>query len=98
MRPADKEIRYTDVKVPGLTLCVKPATKHKPTGSKMWRLRYVHNGKANMIALGEYAEDNKIRKAYNRRDPYARIQERREMLQRYADLLDHLKRQLRENI
>ena len=38
-----------------------------------------------------HAEDNKIRKAYNRRDPYARIQERREMVQRYADLLDFLK-------
>ena len=40
-----------------------------------------------------HAEDNKIRKAYNRRDPYARIQERRGMLQKYADLLDHLKNQ-----
>lgn len=38
-----------------------------------------------------HAEDNKIRKAYNRRDPYARIQERRMMLQTYADLLDFLK-------
>ena len=33
----------------------------------------------------------KIRKAYNRRDPYARIQERRAMLQTYADLLNFLK-------
>lgn len=40
-----------------------------------------------------HAENNKIRKAYNRRDPYVRIQERREMLQVYADLLDHLRRQ-----
>ena len=40
-----------------------------------------------------HAEDNKIRKAYNRRDPYARIQERREMVQRYADLLFFLKNQ-----
>ncbi|EFL85747.2 hypothetical protein HMPREF0326_01450 [Desulfovibrio sp. 3_1_syn3] len=39
-----------------------------------------------------HAEDNKIRKAYNRRDPYARIQERRAMLQTYADLLIFLKR------
>ena len=38
-----------------------------------------------------HAEDNKIRKAYNRRDPYARIQERRAMLQTYANLLEHLK-------
>lgn len=38
-----------------------------------------------------HVEDNKIRKAYNRRDPYVRIQERREMLQKYADLLDCLK-------
>lgn len=38
-----------------------------------------------------HAEDNKIRKAYNRRDPYARIQERRDMLQTYADLLEYLK-------
>ncbi|MDR0354159.1 MAG: site-specific integrase [Deltaproteobacteria bacterium] len=42
-----------------------------------------------------HAENNKIRKAYNRRDPYARIQERREMLQVYADLLDHLRRQFK---
>ena len=40
-----------------------------------------------------HAEDNKIRKACNRRDPYVRIQERREMLQRYADLLDFFKQQ-----
>lgn len=38
-----------------------------------------------------HADDNKIRKAYNRRDPYVRIQERREMLQVYANLLDYLK-------
>jgi integrase len=38
-----------------------------------------------------HAEDNKIRKAYNRRDPYARIKERREMLQTYADLLNFLR-------
>lgn len=38
-----------------------------------------------------HAEDTKIRKAYNRRDPYVRIKERREMLQVYADLLDYLK-------
>lgn len=43
-----------------------------------------------------HAEDNKIRKAYNRRDPYARIQERREMVQLYADLLCHLKNQFRK--
>ena len=42
-----------------------------------------------------HAEDNKIRKAYNRRDPYARIQERRVMLQIYADLLEHLKKRFR---
>ena len=42
-----------------------------------------------------HAEDNKIRKAYNRRDPYARIQERRIMLQIYADLLEHLKKRFR---
>ena len=40
-----------------------------------------------------HAEDNKIRKAYNRHYPYVRIQERREMLQVYADLLEYLKRQ-----
>ena len=38
-----------------------------------------------------HAENNKIRKAYNRRDPYVRIQERRAMLQVYADLIDHLR-------
>lgn len=38
-----------------------------------------------------HAEDNKIRKAYNWRYPYARIQERRVILQVYADLLDSLK-------
>jgi integrase len=42
-----------------------------------------------------HAENNKIRKAYHRRDPYARIQQRREMLQVYADLLDHLRRQFK---
>lgn len=45
-----------------------------------------------------HAEGNKIRKAYNRRDPYVRIQERREMLQTYADLLDFLRKQYRENL
>jgi integrase len=44
-----------------------------------------------------HAEDNKIRKAYNRRDPYARIQERRAMLQTYANLLEHLKQKLNTN-
>lgn len=45
-----------------------------------------------------HAEDNKIRKAYNRRDPYARIQERRAMLQTYADLLNFLKQQYRLSV
>lgn len=45
-----------------------------------------------------HAEDNKIRKAYNQRDPYARIQERREMLQVYADLLKHLKSSFRSQV
>ena len=45
-----------------------------------------------------HAEDNKIRKAYNRRDHYSRIQERRDMLQNYADLLDFLKKQYREGM
>ncbi|MGE4311435.1 tyrosine-type recombinase/integrase, partial [Desulfovibrio sp.] len=43
-----------------------------------------------------HAEDNKIRKAYNRRAPYARIQERRKMLQIYADLLEHLKKSFKK--
>ena len=44
-----------------------------------------------------HAESNKIRKTYNRRDPYARIQERRDMLQVYADLIDHLRQQYKSN-
>ena len=48
----------------------------------------------NLIKIQlSHAEDNKIRKAYNRHYPYVRIQERREMLQVYADLLEYLKRQ-----
>lgn len=54
LKPGTKEVRYTDAKVPGLTLSVTPATKRKPLGSKLWRLRYLHAGKASMISLGEY--------------------------------------------
>jgi len=42
-----------------------------------------------------HAESNKIRRPYNRRDPYVRIQKRLDMLQIYAGLLDHLRRKLK---
>lgn len=54
MKATDKEQRFTDAKTPGLTLAVKPVTARKKDGSKLWRFRYLHNGAAKMISLGEY--------------------------------------------
>ena len=54
VKPSDKEERYTDVKTPGLTLAVYPASVWKPNGSKKWRYRYVFSGKAKMLSLGDY--------------------------------------------
>ena len=54
LKPADKEERYTDVKTPGLTLAVYPASPWKPNGSKKWRFRYMFGGKAKMLSLGDY--------------------------------------------
>ncbi|MDL2272808.1 integrase arm-type DNA-binding domain-containing protein [Desulfovibrio sp. OttesenSCG-928-I05] len=52
-KPGAKEVRYTDVRVSGLTLAVIPASKNKP-GLKRWYFRYKYAGKASMITLGEY--------------------------------------------
>lgn len=49
----DNEIRYTDIRTPGLTLSVIPASIRK-NGSKRWYYRYLFSGKANMLAFGEY--------------------------------------------
>lgn len=54
VKPTDKEERYTDVKTPGLTLAVYPASPWKPNGSKKWRYRYMFAGKAKMLSLGDY--------------------------------------------
>ena len=54
IKPTDKEVRYTDAKTPGLTLAVKPATERKKEGSKLWRFRYMLNGKAQMLSLGAF--------------------------------------------
>ncbi len=54
VKAADKEQRFTDAKTPGLTLAVKPVTARKKEGSKLWRFRYLINGTAKMISLGEY--------------------------------------------
>ena len=54
VKPSDKEQRFTDAKTPGLTLAVKSATDRKKDGSKLWRFRYLLNGTAKMISLGEY--------------------------------------------
>lgn len=53
VKATDKEERYTDAKTPGLTLAVKPS-KRKKEGSKLWRFRYMVNGKAQMISLGAF--------------------------------------------
>ncbi len=53
VKVTDKEERYTDAKTPGLTLAVKPS-KRKKEGSKLWRFRYMVDGKAQMISLGAY--------------------------------------------
>ena len=45
VKVTDKEERYTDAKTPGLTLAVKPS-KRKKEGSKLWRFRYMVDGKA----------------------------------------------------
>ena len=42
-----------------------------------------------------HAEDNKIRKAYNILDPYSYYDERKAMVQDYADYLDYLKEEAR---
>ena len=54
LKPSGKEVRYTDAKTPGLTLAVKPATERKKDGSKLWRFRYMLNGKAQMLSLGSF--------------------------------------------
>lgn len=54
VKATDKEQRFTDAKTPGLTLAVKPITERKKDGSKLWRFRYLLNGAAKMISLGEY--------------------------------------------
>jgi len=54
VKPTEKEERYTDVKTPGLTLAVYPASPWKPNGSKKWRYRYMFAGKAKMLSLGDY--------------------------------------------
>ena len=54
LKPSGKEVRYTDAKTPGLTLAVKPATGRKKDGSKLWRFRYMLNGKAQMLSLGSF--------------------------------------------
>ena len=54
VKATDKEQRFTDAKTPGLTLAVKPVTERKKDGSKLWRFRYLLNGAAKMISLGEY--------------------------------------------
>ena len=45
-----------------------------------------------------HLEKDRVRDSYNRRDPYSRIQERREMVQTYADLLDHLRNQYAQSL
>lgn len=54
VKATDKEQHFTDAKTPGLTLAVKPAAESKKDGSKLWRFRYLLNGAAKMISLGEY--------------------------------------------
>lgn len=54
LKPAEKEQRFTDAKTPGLTLAVKPASDRKKDGSRLWRFRYLLNGTAKMISLGDY--------------------------------------------
>ena len=54
VKATDKEQRFTDAKTPGLTLAVKPVSDRKKDGSKLWRFRYLLNGTAKMLSLGEY--------------------------------------------
>lgn len=53
VKATDKEERYTDARTPGLTLAVKPS-KRKKEGSKLWRFRYMANGKTQMISPGAF--------------------------------------------
>ena len=46
LRPREKLYRVTDER----GLCVEVP----PTGSRLWRFRYRHNGKARMLSLGEW--------------------------------------------
>ena len=45
-----------------------------------------------------HTEKDKVRESYNRRDPYSRIEERREMMQTYANLLDYLRDRHRKQL
>ena len=45
-----------------------------------------------------HTEKDKVRESYNRRDPYSRIEERREMMQTYANLLDYLRDRHRKKL
>lgn len=54
LKHGENEVRYTDVRTPGLTLSVMPVSTRKPEGSKRWHFRYLFAGKASMLALGEY--------------------------------------------
>ncbi len=47
-KPRDKLYRLSD----GMGLCLEVS----PSGGKLWRLRYRHNGKEKMLALGRYPE------------------------------------------
>ncbi len=46
LKPKDKQYKVADSE--GLYLLVKP------NGSKLWRLKYRHNGKENVYSIGEY--------------------------------------------
>jgi len=66
-----------------------------PTGGKLWRLKYRFEGKGKLLALGAYPE---ISLAHAVRDPNGRaynrtahLEERRKMMQTWADYLDGLK-------
>lgn len=50
LKAKEKLYRVSDGQVPGLSLEVAP------NGSKRWRLRFMQNGKANMLSLGLYPE------------------------------------------
>jgi integrase len=65
LKPREAPYKAADEK--GLFLLVNPATTHKPTGSKLWRMKFRADGKQKQLCLGAYPEVS-LKQARQKRD------------------------------